>query len=192
MNILWDFDGTLFNTYPAYTAIFKKAVGEDISEEEVFSKLKVSFDHAFRSFGMNEEQEKEVRAQVRELKPEDFLPFPGVVEVLQKANINVIMTHKERVDVENVLKLHKLEHLISEIVAGDDGYPRKPHTASYEYLHGNHQIDIAIGDRELDVIPARQLGIKTCLFQNPNGEADFHLENYAEFNEVVGKYMGIL
>jgi phosphoglycolate phosphatase-like HAD superfamily hydrolase len=187
LNILWDFDGTLFNTYPAYTKILANFTSHGITEEEAFPQLKVSFNHAFRYFGLSAEEEKEVRAAVRKLMPEDFLPFPGVKEVLARADKNVIMTHKEREDVEKVLKYHALDGFFAEIVAGDDGYPRKPHTASYEFLHNKHHIDLVIGDRELDVIPGKQLGIQTCLFQNQAGSADFHLEKYADFEKTIGK-----
>lgn len=45
MNILWDFDGTLFDTYPVYTKILSQVLGEEISEEEIYTNLKVSFSH---------------------------------------------------------------------------------------------------------------------------------------------------
>lgn len=132
MNILWDFDGTLFNTYPAYTKILTEALGRDIPEVEVFAMLKVSFGHAFRYFGLSDEQEKEMRTNVRSMEPDEFQPFPGLVEVLKKADKNVIMTHKERDDVMKVLKFHQMDAYFSDLVAGDDGIP-----ANHILLHTN-------------------------------------------------------
>ncbi|GLB60482.1 hypothetical protein NCCP133_26140 [Cytobacillus sp. NCCP-133] len=41
MKILWDFDGTLFDTYPAYTEIVKEAIGDtNITDKEIFAQLK--------------------------------------------------------------------------------------------------------------------------------------------------------
>jgi FMN phosphatase YigB (HAD superfamily) len=40
---------------------------------------------------------------------------------------------------------------------------------------------LVVGDRDLDLIPARELNIKTCAFQNRNIEADFHIDSYADF-----------
>jgi phosphoglycolate phosphatase len=95
------------------------------------------------------------------------------------------MTHKERVDVAAILSCHKLDGYFADMVAGDDGYPRKPHPASYEFLHEKHGIDLAIGDREIDILPAKSLGIKTCLFQNTAPSADFYLENYKDFIRII-------
>ncbi len=40
-----------------------------------------------------------------------------------------------------------------------DGFPRKPNSLVYDYLHKKHNIDLAIGDRELELIPAKELGM---------------------------------
>lgn len=187
MNILWDFDGTIFNTYPAYTEIFLEVSGLEIQKNEIYNALKISFSHAIKAFGLTAEQEQIIREKTAKLKPEDVLPFPSIEGVLQKSDLNVIMTHKLRKEVEQILERHSFHHYFIEIVAGDDGYPRKPHSASYQYLHSKYGLDLAIGDRELDIIPAKEIGIGTVLFQNQTAKADFYLENYSDFFHVVGK-----
>ena len=42
MNILWDFDGTLMDTYPSYTKMVKEASQSALQDEEIFALLKVS------------------------------------------------------------------------------------------------------------------------------------------------------
>ncbi|CAM3486898.1 HAD-IA family hydrolase [Aeromicrobium ponti] len=186
MNILWDFDGTLFNTYPAYTAIVKEAIGDtNITDKEIFAQLKISFTDAFQYFQLTEEQIKTIRKKARSLKPKDLKPFPYLEDVLKLADKNVIMTHKEREDVTAILAYHKLDDYFAEMVAGDDGYLRKPHPASYEFLHQKHRIDLVVGDREIDILPAKLLGIKTCLFQNKTPGANYYLNDYSEFTRVV-------
>ncbi|PLR87162.1 HAD-IA family hydrolase [Bacillus sp. V33-4] len=182
MNILWDFDGTLINTYPAYTRILREVLDNRISEAEAFEQLKVSFSHAFEHFQLTDKQIVRVRSEARKLQACGVEPFPGVENVLNHANKNVIMTHKERDDVWDILKYHRMDHFFADMVAGDDGFPRKPDPSSYRYLHEKHQIDLAIGDRELDILPAKMLGIKTCLFQNNTPGADYYLKSYEDFN----------
>jgi phosphoglycolate phosphatase-like HAD superfamily hydrolase len=46
MNILWDFDGTLFNTYPAFTDMFYEMLGGATTKKDILSNLKISFKHA--------------------------------------------------------------------------------------------------------------------------------------------------
>lgn len=60
LTILWDFDGTLFDTYPVYTTIFKKVLNDEyIDRNEIFRHLKVSFGHASSYYKITKEQLKE-------------------------------------------------------------------------------------------------------------------------------------
>ncbi|MGM8215331.1 HAD hydrolase-like protein [Bacillaceae bacterium W0354] len=183
LTILWDFDGTLFDTYPVYTTIFKKVLNDEhVDKNEVFRHLKVSFRHASSYYNFTEEQLKEFFLLEERIPPKEFKPFDGVEQVLKYADNNVIMTHKLRKDVLNILGYYGWDKYFSEIVAGDDGFSRKPNVESYEYLHRKHGIDLVIGDREIDIIPAKELGISTCLYQNNHSKiADFRIDNYNEF-----------
>ncbi|PQD97061.1 phosphoglycolate phosphatase [Pradoshia eiseniae] len=185
MNILWDFDGTLMDTYPSYTKMVKEASQSALQDEEIFALLKVSFGHAFSELGLSEDEIKHIKELERSLAPEDFKPFLGLREVLEAADMNVIMTHKERALAQAILEVNDLNQYFTEIVAIDDGYPRKPDPASYRYLHEKYRIDLAVGDRELDIIPAKKLGIQTCLFQNHEAEADYYVDDYREFFKKV-------
>ncbi|MBB6453167.1 phosphoglycolate phosphatase [Salirhabdus euzebyi] len=185
MNILWDFDGTLFDTYPAYTKMFKQVLGDQVNSEKIYEQLKISFSHAIRFFNLTEKQIEEMDQLKNNIHPSEMIPFEGVEEVLQFANKNVIMTHKDRKGVMGILDHYGWVNYFADIVTSDHGFPRKPHTAAYDYLHQNHHIDLAIGDRELDLIPAKDLGIQTCIFQNEQINADYYLSNYHDFFKVV-------
>lgn len=187
MRILWDFDGTLMDTYPAYARTFKGALDTPYSEEEVFQLLKVTFGHAFKTLGLTREQIEHLRSLERQLKPEEFQPFSGVENVLAAAELNVIMTHKNREGVHAILRAHGLEKYFTEIVTADDGFPLKPDPASYRYLHEKYRLDLAVGDRELDILPAKAIGIRTCLFQNRTPGADYYVDHYDQFFAVLGR-----
>lgn len=184
MNILWDFDGTLFDTYPAYTEVLYKILGEKIEKDSIYKELKVSFSHAIQFFGLTEQQIKEIKDMNKEIDVSAVKPFPGVEEILKKADTNVIMTHKSYAGVTHFLRHYGWEKYFAEIVTLENGFPRKPAVDSYHYLHTKYSIDLAIGDRELDLIPANKLGIQTCMFQNQCEIADFHLVDYADFFTV--------
>lgn len=185
MNILWDFDGTLFDTYPAYARIFSKVLGGNETEVEIYKKLKVSLSHAIDHYTLSKEQIDEMDRLKEKLQPEDMLPFESVEEVLKLADKNVIMTHKDRKGVNAILQYYGWENYFSDMVTIDDGFPRKPDTASYRYLHEKYGIDLVIGDREIDLIPAKELGIKTCIFQGESKFADYSLTNYDEFQDTL-------
>ncbi|AQQ55559.1 HAD-IA family hydrolase [Planococcus lenghuensis] len=185
MNILWDFDGTLFDTYPAYSRIFSHVLGGRAAEVEIYKKLKVSFSHAIDHYGLSEEQIDEMNRLEEKLQPADIVPFESVEEVLKLANKNVIMTHKDRKGVLAILQYYGWEEYFSDMVTIDDGFPRKPDAASYRYLHEKYGIDLAIGDREIDLIPANELGIRTCIFQGTSKAADYSLASYDKFQNII-------
>ena len=184
MNILWDFDGTLFDTYPAYANIFREELDGTASLEEITPLLKVSFTHAAGHYRLSGEQIKSIFARERALAPSETPPFPHVEKVLQFAEINVIMTHKPRKEVLGILNDYGWNRYFAEIVADGDGFPRKPDPSAYLYLHQKYRLDLVIGDREIDMVPAKILGIRTCLFQNAAPGADFYLSGYEDFFAV--------
>ncbi|GAB6437828.1 MULTISPECIES: HAD-IA family hydrolase [Bacillus] len=185
MNILWDFDGTLFDTYPVYTKILSQVLGKEISEEEIYTKLKVSFSHAIDYYEISKKQLSEIDVLESRIMIEDIKPFEKVEEVLKFADKNVIMTHKDRAGVLPILNHYGWDKYFVDMVTIDDGFPRKPNALSYDYLHKKHNIDLAIGDRELDLLPAKELGISTCMFQGNCDVADYSLSHYSEFFKVV-------
>ncbi|MCJ7840470.1 HAD-IA family hydrolase [Lederbergia sp. NSJ-179] len=185
MNILWDFDGTLFDTYPVFTKVLKQVMNTDISEEEIYAQIKVSFSRAIQYFELTEEQMNNFIVLYNQLPTNEFKPFKGVEQILQYARKNVIMTHSSRMEVLKIINNYGWAKYFDEIVTADDGFPRKPHTAAYEYLQQKYSLDLVIGDRLIDIIPAKKLGIKTCLFQNEEWGADYYLSSYEEFFEQV-------
>lgn len=186
MNILWDFDGTLFDTYPAYTSILHKTLGETYDKQEIYNKLKVSYSHALDFYRVSSEQEEEIKRLRKKLAPKDMKPFTGVEEILKFATKNVIVTHKHRDGVLAILNHYGWDKYFVEIITIDDGFPRKPNSIAYSHLHNKYRIDLAIGDRELDLLPAKEIGISTCIFQNHTDIADYRLDDYTEFfNKVL-------
>lgn len=181
MNILWDFDGTLFDTYPAYSEIFYEILGCTVTKQEILSHLKVSFRHAVSHYKLTDQQLKEMFMREESLHPRLTPPFPHVENILKFAELNVIMTHKPRKEVLHILEYYEMDGYFKEIVAGEDGFERKPHPESYIYLHNKYKLDLVIGDREIDILPAATIGIKTCLFQNKTVGADMYVMKYEDF-----------
>jgi len=85
MNILWDFDGTLFNTYPEYTDIIFEVLDGQVSKQEILTHLKISFTHAARHLGLTEQQIKKAFATEQDLHPAKTPPFPYVENVIKFA-----------------------------------------------------------------------------------------------------------
>lgn len=189
MNILWDFDGTLFDTYPSLVKGFIELSQQNLSSEEVLAWLKKDSKTAFKHYGISENKRPKYQELYNYYAELSSRPFPDLEDVLSVAEKNIIVTHREKESTIYLLEKYKLEKYFTEIVSvEEDGYSRKPDSSSYEYVHSKYTIHLAVGDRELDLIPARKLNIKTVAFQNPSIEADYYFENYREFKAMLQNY----
>jgi HAD superfamily hydrolase (TIGR01549 family) len=186
LNILWDFDGTLFDTYPALVEGFVKLSERDLDKAEVLKWLKIDSLTAFKHYGIDESKRPAYKDIDKRYSKEFSTPFEHLETVLSAADHNIIVTHRDRESTLYLLEKFSLEKYFSEIVSVEEqGFNRKPHTASYEYVLKKYNIDLVVGDRELDLLPARKLGIRTVAFQNPDIEADLHLDSYDDFIPLV-------
>ncbi|TYR81808.1 HAD-IA family hydrolase [Priestia megaterium] len=187
MNILWDFDGTIFDTYPTIVKAFKELLPDQtIPDEEILKQMKISSEVAIKHFNIEKTLfDEHFHVVEQKIDPKDKPAFPHVEEVLKWADTNVIVTHKSRESTLAILAFFNMDHYFTEIITKDDGYKRKPDTGAYAYLHNKYSIDLVIGDRELDLKPARELEIRTCAFQNDAIEADYHLTSYDQFFTTV-------
>ncbi len=178
----------MFNTYPALVKGFIHLSGRDLDPKEVLEWLKVNSKVAFQHYGIDENQRKEYTKLYNKYSF-DSQPFEHLEEVLQMADDNFIVTHRDKESTLFLLEKFKLLSYFKVVVSvEEDGFTRKPHAASYQHVIKDQPIDLVIGDRELDLIPARELGIKTVAFENPDIEADFYIDNYAEFKTKVLSY----
>lgn len=179
-NIIWDVDGTLFDTYPAIAKAFQlalKDLGKDASLDWIESLAKISLSHCVTTLAnqcqLNEEDIGEAfEEHYDHTSPEEQLPFPGVITICEYicslGGMNGIVTHREHDGTNELLVANKMTHYFTGCLAREDGYPKKPHPAAFEALLKTHNLrreeTMAVGDREIDVLAGRATGIFTCLF----------------------------
>jgi len=182
INVLWDFDGTLFDTYPALVSGFINLSQQDLDREEVLRWLKIDSKTAFKHYGIDENQRMEYQNLHNYYSKTESKPFEHLSDALASVDNNIIVTHRDKESTKFLLEKYHLTQYFKDIVSVEEqGFTRKPHRSSYEYVLKSYHIDLVVGDRDLDLIPARELNIKTCAFQNRNIEADFHIDSYVDF-----------
>jgi HAD superfamily hydrolase (TIGR01509 family) len=182
LNILWDFDGTLLDTYPALVEGFIELSQQNLDPVEVLKWLKIDSLTAFKHYGIDEDKRGEYKRIDKQYSKEFSKPFEHLEKVLSSVENNIIVTHRDMESTIYLLEKYHLTHYFKEIVSVEEqGFDRKPHPSSYEFVLKKYHIDLVVGDRNLDLLPARKLGIKTVAFQNRNIEADIHLESYEDF-----------
>ena len=165
LNLIWDFDGTLFDTYPAIANSLRAAVGDlavPPSFEEVRDMALISIDGCLKTMSTTydlplEELEAGFERHYRDVTADDQPPFDGVREVCElicaSGGLNLIVTHRRRSGMDRLLAAHGLADLIADTVSCyDDGYPRKPDPAAFLMLIERHHLrldqTLAIGDRD--------------------------------------------
>ena len=208
--LLWDLDGTLFNTYPpirqAVSAAFA-AHGIQVDPVRVAQLLADTFDHCILTLAEEHAIDPAlIYASHHEyavlIRPETQPPFPGVVELCLRTKraegCNLICTHRRRADVDRFLALYDMQRLFLDTLAIDEGMPRKPDPTGFRLLIERNRLDpaglLAMGDRGLDIQAGKNAGVRTCFFADetfpggapmPETEPDFVVRSYAELDRLL-------
>lgn len=188
MKLLWDLDGTIFDTYPlmveSFIQVHEEVHGKRADEKIVLPWLKTTTKEAFAHFQIPDSYVVNYKDINREMAKDGSKLFEGVEEILAAAEINVIVTHRSHASTKELLEKWGIFKYFTEIVSPDeDDFARKPDSSAYQYLYDKYQLEWAIGDRALDLIPAKAVGMNTVAFQNDAIEADYHINSYT--NKVL-------
>ena len=199
-HLIWDVDGTLFNTYPAFTLAFSLAMIElqaPVPLDKIDRLAKVSLGHCAKilasDYGLSpEELEASFDRHYSLIPVENQGPFPGVRQacelVKNRGGLNLIVTHRRPESTQRLLEVHAMSGLFEEVVSAQQGYPDKPDPAMFDYLIEKYGLvpgeTLGVGDREIDVQAGAAAGCKTALFGSNHcpTHPDFH---FTEFGELV-------
>ena len=208
---IWDFDGTLFDTYPVMSRAFHEALlqmgcPDPPTQAEVREKMRFTMQDAFDAFvsgrGLSVAAFTEIYRPLRiRLEEEAAKPFPGAKELcrdlIKAGGRNFIFTHRSRTALP-MLDQHGMTGDFAGIVTMDDGFPRKPAPDAIQYLQGRFDFAredaIMIGDRELDILSGLAAGVHTCrVFPEPGEatQAEFTAHTFAELRKILGLAPGI-
>ena len=202
-NLIWDFDGTLFNTYPAFTRAFEAALaklGHRVESVYIAQLARVGLAHCAAQLADHygyaaEELMRLFQEEYSALDYESQEPMPYAADlcryVLSCLGCNVIVTHRGRKSTAALLRSHGMDHLIQDIIAGDDGYPRKPDPGSFDAVIKRNdlikEVSLAIGDRELDAEAGRLAGLRTCILGHSSQKftATYFVSNLNELKQIM-------
>ena len=202
-SIIWDFDGTLFDTYPAMCRDLRRTMedlGFSFTEAELLERFTVSrgavLAYCAERTGMTaEEVDRVYRAWVTEHGQPTAYPFPGVPDFLARFQAaggrNFVFTHRSG-SVHDYLAGADLTKYFTDVVSAGTTYARKPDPAGNLYLMETHGLDprrtLAVGDRELDILAGKRSGADACLFSKAAVEtaADYVIADFSELDALVG------
>jgi phosphoglycolate phosphatase len=184
-SLIFDFDGTLFDTRHAIVATLERTFhvfGKTVPNEAMIwatIRLGITLENTFQIL-MDQPTKDQVDKMVvryREiynggLGIEKSSPFPGVTSLLrdlrEAGNTIVLCSNKGQAAVDSILAHYGIGSVVSLIVAADGAQPTKPNPASFDNRI-KPQIGAAasarpliIGDTGADIRYARAIGAKVC------------------------------
>lgn len=202
-HIIWDFDGTLFDTYPVMARAFTETMNEagyPADYREVYDLMKIAISETVKKFqaeyGFGQEVLDAYRARRIEFELAGARPFPGVEEVLARViavgGDNFICTHRGD-SIYELLRQGGVEGYFKEITTSAHHFARKPSPEAVQYLLDKHGMDPAetlmIGDRPLDVEAGQNAGTAGCFF-DPDGAtyapAQHQITDIRQLFDVIG------
>jgi phosphoglycolate phosphatase-like HAD superfamily hydrolase len=204
-NIIWDVDGTLFDTYPAITRAFQAGLNDfgKVDDYDSISKLaKVSLGHCSQVLAEKHHLdfaslEQSVDYYFARMQPEDCPPFAGVLKICKYVHStggkNVIVTHRGRKGTDELLAVHHLADYFSGCITRDDGFLRKPDPAAFEAALSMFQLKreetLTVGDREIDILAGQAAGLFSCFYGSTLDcpSADMVINNYQTLFEFLEK-----
>jgi phosphoglycolate phosphatase-like HAD superfamily hydrolase len=179
-NIIWDVDGTLFDTTPAIAKAFRAALndsGRDASMDWIEGLAKISLSHCISTLAKQFELNGDKLGQAfsehyNRIRPEEQPPFPGVITVCEYIcsidGKNAIVTHRGLKSTDELMAANEMAQFFAGCLTSDAGFPKKPHPAAFEATlkayNLQRQETMAVGDREIDILAGQAAGIFTCLF----------------------------
>lgn len=195
---LWDFDGTLFDTYPAIVRAFQHALGEfgrEAGGEEIYLKMMDTIPQAVRHYTERFELGPAFGQRFKRLqRPYETAmaaPFPGArafcQRVVEAGGKNYLYTHRNA-EAILYLKRYGLDLYFEDYVTSEDGFPPKPAPDAVAFLLNRHQLDpgqsVMIGDRRIDILAGKNAGIGGGYFdpleRGGVPEADFSVRSMEE------------
>jgi len=194
-DVAWDFDGTLFDTYPNLVRAFKEALenyGYTAEEDEIWQKMSISIRHAVsfyaKKHGFDPDEFRALHKRLEGFRPDLVKTYPGVKETLkaikESGRRNHLYTNRDKGSVR-YLEAYDLLQYFDGLVTKEDMRVLKPSPGGMIDLCRSYQVNpeqmLMVGDRAVDIDSAKNAGTDAC-FYNTNGIAvpegtDFEIEN---------------
>ena len=183
-NYIFDFDGTLFNTYVHEIKVMETVLGrhgllETIDLEEMYRWMRVGYGNITRFEGVTDEIYNEFRREGLKVGEEEhepkILPFEDCGKVLSAIVKNggrcFIYTHRDKTTLTWYLTEYGMIDYFTDMVTSDENFPMKPAPDGLIALCERNGLDvdesIMIGDRIIDGSSGRNAGMAGALVNYP-------------------------
>ncbi|WP_155287226.1 HAD hydrolase-like protein [Lacticaseibacillus zhaodongensis] len=207
--VIWDFDGTLFDTYPGMIKALQATLSDYGTQDsdahalllaiKIDSMKKVFDDYAREHQVDRKELQRVYNGYELELNA-DPKPYPGAGESLQAVHaaggMNLLWTHRDQ-KAWRLLQRYGWKDLFAGGTTIDMHFKRKPDPESINFLLNKFNLQAAdtlvVGDRYLDVAAGTAAGCNT-LYLNVDGlnaapAATWHADSLLEAEPLVRAFV---
>lgn len=203
LHYIWDFDGTLFDSYPHMAFSFQRALndlGYSQTTDEILLHMKTSTSTCIRYYQEKYGLGEELREKYKYYEDNEIIvpikPFPYVRDVLSKivelGGKNYLYTHRDKKAMEYIRESN-LDGFFHGAITSDDKFPLKPAPDAILYLMVKYNMDpntvIMVGDRDIDILSGHNANISGCLFDPdnffPHIEVEYRVKSMREFEKVL-------
>lgn len=184
INIIWDVDGTLIDSYDSIIKHIKKTINHfniDYSSEfirDMCQKESTTYFYEYVSKNNNISFEEIFNYHnsdpIRDLSLIKLMPsVKEFLETSKELNVkHYIYTHRG-ITTNKICEMLGVKEYFEEIVTSENGFKRKPDPEAINYLIDKYQMNkentYYLGDRLLDQRCGRNAGIKAIYYQSYKG-----------------------
>lgn len=192
IHYIWDFDGTLFDSYPHILASMQKVLAEEglsCDSTTLWRRLLVNFGEGRKYSGLSPEAYRRFTEYQHlmgefEIEPK-VIPFDGMRDILsdivKNGGKNYLYTHRNKTSL-GYLDSFGLTEFFADFVTSEENFPAKPAPdavlAIIERNHLRKSECIMIGDRLIDGMAGINAGIAGALItaasDNTMSDGDFY------------------
>jgi phosphoglycolate phosphatase-like HAD superfamily hydrolase len=202
-HLIWDLDGTLIDTYPAFVSAFASTLadfGHYPDPDYVLGLTLVNLNFcvetladAYQITPASIEQGFDRYYSQISYRQQPLMPGAYALcrYIASTEGKNLIVTHRRRSSTTSLLEAHSIQSLITDLIAGDDGLPKKPDPTSFEIIMARNNVvegeTLSIGDRTLDIAAGKAAGIRTCLLGKVENQdqPDFRVDELNELLKII-------
>ena len=202
---IYDFDGTLSDSYPIFLKILKDMMREhggttNHSDAELYRRMKEWVIEGYSAVewadGFTKAQYRQEFSRLQEAYAKDFELYPNAKKILEaaiaKGKKNYLYTHSGKV-VYSIMEHMGIAHCFSHVLDASQGFPSKPAPDALLHLIDLFSLDpsqcVMIGDRPIDVGAGANAGMQGCLFDPdgfyPNTPANYHVDELKDILNLI-------
>ncbi len=217
-NYIWDFDGTLFNTYVheikvMWDVLTRHGLDAVHDKENVYRWMRVGYGNITEKLGIPEDIYHEFRCEGLKIGAEEhepkILPFEDCGKVLsaivKNGGRNFIYTHRDKTTLTWYLTEYGMIDYFTDMVTADEHFPMKPAPDGLLALCERNGLvmseSIMIGDRIIDGSSGRNAGMSGALVNYPphlpdgrspaeGVDLDYTAKSLTEFAALMGISLG--